>query len=85
MNSGWVWVRMSSMVIPGASSRPDESVGCDIEDAEVGDDAFDDVAAGEWQAASVDDLVGAVLGDVFHEDDDFLGAADEVHRPCPCL
>src|SRR5690606_20987683 len=62
-----------------------EALGGDIENAEVGDDPVDALLAGEGEGALVDDLGGAVLGGVFHEDDDAACAVDEVHGTAHAL
>jgi hypothetical protein len=72
-------------VTPGAEFAQDQAVVGDVDDGEVGDDPLDDALAGQGQRALLHDLVGAVLGDVLHEDDDLLGAVDQVHRAAHAL
>src|SRR5665647_523585 len=62
-----------------------QAVVGDIHDTQVGDDALDDPLAGQGQRALLNDLVGAVPGDVLHQDDDLLGAVDQVHRAAHAL
>ena len=85
VKSGSVFSRTSSTVTPGRELAQDEAVGGDVDDAQVGDDPVHDAAAGVGQRALLDDLVGAVLGDVLHDHDDPLGAVDEVHRAAHAL
>src|SRR6478736_10051825 len=63
----------------GAFHQSEAVIG-DIDDGQVGDDAVDDPLPGEWQRAVLDDLVGAVPGEVFHQHDDPACPVHEVHR-----
>src|SRR5690242_12953143 len=69
----------------GGKLAQSQTGGGDVDDGEVGDDAVHDALAGEREGALVDDLVAAVLGDVFHEHDDAFGAVDEVHGAAHAL
>src|SRR5690606_15167370 len=69
----------------GGELGEDVSVGGDVEDGGLGDDAVDDAHAGQRERALVDDLGGAVLGGVLHHHDDAAGAGDEVHRAAHAL
>src|SRR5215510_814299 len=57
----------------------------DLDHCHLSDDEIDDVQTGEWQCAALEDLVTAILGGVFHRDDHFLRAGDEVHGPAHAL
>ena len=80
VNGAPVASRTCSSVTSGASSRSTRPSVGHVEHGEVGDDPLHHGLAGERQAALLDDLVRAVLGDVLHEHDDLLRAVDEVHR-----
>jgi hypothetical protein len=60
------------------------AVAVDGEDAKIGDHHVDHAGAGERQRAAMQEL-GVVLGRVLHHHDDFLDAADQVHRAAHAL
>src|SRR5215813_142389 len=56
-----------------------KSLWRDFDDGHFGDDRVDDVQAGEWQCATLHDLMTPVPGRVFHRDDDLLCTGHEIH------
>ena len=62
-----------------------ETVGRNIQNAQIGDDALDHARAGQRQGAMAQQFGAAVLSRVLHQRDDPLYARDKIHRPTHAL